>query len=407
MGRLDNGQIVMLPRTVPEDRVLVRRLALHKGTVWGTSLEVMTPSPHRVIPPCPHADRCGGCDFMHIEESRQGFYKSHILEQALRRTAGDPPRPPTEPIVKGEASLGYRSRLRLHVSESGMLGFREGASHRHVPVSQCAVADERINSVLREVGRAGWPDRKSLMEIDQVEIRVSDSSPTILLRLWPRPRPQKMPRALTIAASLGVLGKVVVQSSIEDATVSQRYPLSPGAELWAPASAFTQVNPVVNRMLIKAIVSGAEQRQLGSFVDAYAGAGNFTLPLLAAGLSGIAIDSEPSGIEAAKKSAHNSLLTAGEFLVGDAGQMLNRMVQQRHTTNLVVLDPPRQGARNVLPEVLRLRPRTIALVACDPVTLARDLGTLVSAGGRIEQLIPFDMFPHTHHVESLAWVGFS
>jgi 23S rRNA (uracil1939-C5)-methyltransferase len=269
------------------------------------------------------------------------------------------------------------------------------------------VADERINSVLCQVGKVDWPDRKSLMDLEQVELRVSDSSPTILLRLWPRSRLPKKPRALSVPASLSVLGEVVIQSSLQDATVTQRYPLSPGAELWAPASAFTQVNPAVNRMLIKAIVCGAEQRHLGSFVDAYAGAGNFTLPLLAAGLSGIAIDSEPSGIEAAKKSAHSGLLTAGEFLVGDAGQMLKRLVQQRHTTDMVVLDPPRQGARMVLPEVLRLRPRTVVLVACDPVTLARDLGTLVSAGGRIEQLVPFDMFPHTHHVETLAWVGFS
>ena len=112
-------------------------------------------------------------------------------------------------------------------------------------------------------------------------------------------------------------------------------------------------------------------------------------------------------LAAARHAARSQLLTAGEFVVDDAERALRRLQSGSEPVDLVVLDPPRRGAGDVLAAVLALRPETVVMIACDPVTLARDLRSLGSAGGRITRLVAFDMFPQTHHVETLAELRFS
>jgi 23S rRNA (uracil1939-C5)-methyltransferase len=155
---------------------------------------------------------------------------------------------------------------------------------------------------------------------------------------------------------------------------------------------------------VQAIVEAAVVRNLHSFVDAYAGAGNFTLPLLAAGLTGESIDCAPAGILAARSVARDRGLPFDGFQVGDAKTVLESFVRNRRTFDFVLLDPPRSGAKDVLSQVLQLRPQLTALIACDPVSLARDLRILIDAGGNVENVVAYDLFPQTHHLETLALV---
>ncbi len=172
-----------------------------------------------------------------------------------------------------------------------------------------------------------------------------------------------------------------------------------------PASAFTQVNWAVNLELVDAVVRGARERGCRRFLDLYAGAGNFSLPLLAAGIQGTAIEHTVEAIQSAERTARARGLAGGTFLAGDVGLRLRRLAQARERFDLILLDPPRSGARDVLPWVIELRPANIAICACDPVTLARDLKTLARAGWRLDDVVGFDMFPRTHHVEALAWMS--
>lgn len=152
------------------------------------------------------------------------------------------------------------------------------------------------------------------------------------------------------------------------------------------------------------MVRAATLRNLNSFVDAYAGAGNFTLPLLAAGLTGQSIDCIAAGILAARSVARDRGLPFDGFQVGDAKALLKSFVHSGRQFDLVSLDPPRGGSKDVLELALQLRPQIAVLIACDPVTLARDLKYLVAAGGIIEDFTVYDMFPQTHHMETLAIV---
>ena len=198
--------------------------------------------------------------------------------------------------------------------------------------------------------------------------------------------------------------RVVVVGQPDEASVVQRCSLPGGVELRVPASAFTQVNQHVNQELVKAVLQFAARHGVASFVDAYAGAGNFTLPLLAHGLTGEALDNHAAGIYCARGLARDQGFSHHGFQVGDAGMLMESFAATKRRFDLILLDPPREGAKNALHAALRLRPQLVILIACDPVALARDLKWLVAAGGRVESLTIFDMFPQTHHFETMATV---
>ncbi len=170
-----------------------------------------------------------------------------------------------------------------------------------------------------------------------------------------------------------------------------------------PGGGFNQVNWAVNQLLVQALLDGAQRASALSFCDLYCGAGNFSLPLLARGLVGLGIESSRSAIAAAKRAAKEQALPSARFIAGDVRVELERLARTDRF-DLVVLDPPRSGARDVLSELIRRGPRHIAYCACDPVTLARDLRSLCDAGYSLEQVMGFDMFPQTHHFETLAWL---
>jgi 23S rRNA (uracil1939-C5)-methyltransferase len=171
-----------------------------------------------------------------------------------------------------------------------------------------------------------------------------------------------------------------------------------------PSGAFTQVNWRVNLELVSRVVAGARARAARSFLDLYAGVGNFAIPLASAGLSGVAIEKNRSAARALSEAARAQKL-ACEAVAGEVGSSLARLVKKGQRFELVVLDPPRAGAKDAVRGVLSLAPQTIAYVACDPVTLARDVRALRSGGFELVEVTCFDMFPQTHHVETLAWLS--
>ncbi len=163
-----------------------------------------------------------------------------------------------------------------------------------------------------------------------------------------------------------------------------------------------RVNPAVNAILVDALVAGATSRGARRFLDLFCGAGNFALPLGREGLTGVGIESNRSAIAVASKAAAQQGL-AVRFRAASVVEALAEP-SRLQAVDLVVLDPPRAGASDEVAGIVALEPQWIAYVSCDPATLARDLRTLVDGGYRITEVTPFDMFPHTHHVETLVWL---
>lgn len=396
-ARLPDGQVLFVRGAAPGDRIRLTKVEKQRGALCATEFELLEASAARVAPECPVAKTCGGCDVMHVSRSVELEQKSGMLREALGRVGGVAPE--VGPLTTAGDSLGYRSRVRFHVGKGGKLGFFARGTHQLVEVPSCAVADPSINQALILIRRLARRFPEALLGFSDVELRATEQG--VVARFVPRdgikpiaaqPFLRALAKDLRVAASLREAEELI-----------ERRHIASDLELEIPADAFSQINVAVNRELVSAVVEGALARKLTSFCDLFAGVGNFALPLARAGLSGVMIERTPSAVAAAQRAASAQNVTL-KARAADAERALTDLVREGKRFDLVVLDPPREGAPPVVAGISALAPRAVAYVACDPVTLSRDLKPLLAAGMRIVSVRGFDMFPRTHHFETLVWL---
>ncbi|HYQ04955.1 MAG TPA: class I SAM-dependent RNA methyltransferase [Polyangiaceae bacterium] len=399
--RLTNGKGAFAPGALPGERICVETAEDHHAYLQARRWRLLDASPDRVQPSCPVQGTCGGCDLMTLSYPAQVKAKISILRDALIRT-GRFDSLPELGFVAAEQPLAYRSRIRLHVAGDGRLGFFAENTRELVEIPGCQVAQPELDQALLTLRSIASRHRAALASFAEVELRVAPAGPRLALRLVPAAR-----RFEANSPLISELAQVFLVSIGERSPApehDQRFPLPGGVELRVSGAGFTQVNWAVNQRLVQALLDGAEQRAVSTFCDLYCGAGNFSLPLLARGLGGVGIEGSKPAILAAKRAAAEQGLTRARFIAGDVKEMLAKL-PRTESFDLVVLDPPRSGAREVMPELIRRAPRYLAYCACDPVTLARDLRTLCDSGYSLSAVSGFDMFPQTHHFETLAWLS--
>jgi len=396
--RLPDGQALFVRGAAPGDRIRLGGVEKQRGTLWTNDYEVLSPSPDRVLPECPAAAACGGCDMMHLSRKSELLQKSSMLKEALERVGGVALTP--DALTNSEVTSGYRSRVRFHVGRQGKLGFFGRGTHQLVEVPGCLVADPRINQALASIRRLARRFPDALGGFSDVELRATQTD--VIARFVPRDGIKP------IAADpfLRALGKElrVAATEREAQALSERRTLTSDVFVEIPADAFSQINVPVNQQLVAAVVEGARARGLTSFCDLFAGVGNFALPLARLGLTGVMVERTPSAVLAAQRAAAEQGITKLKARTADASRALTDLVREGQRFELVVLDPPREGAPEVVAGIPGLSPRAVAYVACDPVTLSRDLKPLLAAGLVIRSVQAFDMFPRTHHFETLVWL---
>ena len=399
--RLSNGQGAFAPGALPGERIRVEQAEDHKTYLQATRWSVLEPSPDRVEPSCPVQLQCGGCDLMTFGYAAQVGAKAGILREALTRT-GRFEQLPELRFVASPEPLHYRTRIRLHVATGARLGFYAAESRDLVEIPGCLVAHPELDAALRTLRDIARRHARDVAQLSELELRVAPGGPRLSVHLVPAER--SFDPALPLVAALARSFEVSIAERASDPERDQRYPLPGGVQLRVPGGGFNQVNWAVNQLLVQALLDGAERVSALSFCDLYCGAGNFSLPLLARGVVGLGIENSRSAIAAAKRAVKEQALSSARFIAGDVRVELEKL-ERAQRFDLIVLDPPRSGARDVLPEVIRRAPGHIAYCACDPVTLARDLRALCDAGYSLDQVTGFDMFPQTHHFETLVWLS--
>lgn len=395
-AHLPDGQALFVQRAAPGDRIRLGAVEKQRGTLTTSDYELVASSPDRVVPECPVAASCGGCDLMHVARPAELLHKHSLLREALTRVGGVEMEPPP---LSAQASAGYRSRVRFHIGKHGKLGFFGRGSHQLVEVPGCAVADPRINQALALVRRLARRFPEALAGFSDLELRAGEDF--VIARFIPRDGI----KPIAAEPFLRALSKDlrVAASEREAQELCERRSVTPDVFVEIPADAFSQINVAVNQQLIQSLVGGARTRGLRTFCDLFGGVGNFSLPLARLGLRGVMVERTPSAVQAAQRAASEqglALKTRG----ADVARAVTDLVREGQRFELVVLDPPREGAPEVVAQLPALGARAVAYVACDPVTLARDLKQLVSAGLRIVSVEAFDMFPRTHHFETLVWL---
>jgi 23S rRNA (uracil1939-C5)-methyltransferase len=401
LGRLADGRVVILTGAMPGDRVALTEFSETKGLIKARSFRLIVASPLRIEPRCPVAEQCGGCDWMVLDAERQRENKLALLKEALLRTGKLDPSAHAISLFSGRLRDGYRGRVRLQVGDD-RIGFFYRGSHRLIEPEHCAVSSPLVNAALRELRRTARAFPQALSCFSWLELRQSsEGSVSIQLQRNEKPLSASAERWLeTLRAQFIVV--TGLPEAREPATW-QRFQLTDDTYMLASPANFTQVNWEVNRELIGRVSDGAIRRGARSFLDAYAGSGNFALPLLARGLSGLAIESNEIAVLAAREAARQQGLPAS-FMAADVALAVRDLWRQERRFDLVLVDPPRAGVKTGLPELARLASGWLCMCSCNPVTLARDLRSLIDLGYVLEQIEAFDMFPQTHHLETLAWL---
>jgi 23S rRNA (uracil1939-C5)-methyltransferase len=400
---LPDGRSAFVDGALPGDRVRVRAQVDKKSYVEITGFDLDAPSPERVTPPCPVADACGGCNWMALPYQAQLKYKASLVVEALERT-GRQKLPAAPVVVSAGPELGYRLRVRLHVDSDGRVGFFGRHNQRLVEIPGCLVAAPELEAAIERLRTLETGLRRTLgARFAAVDLRAVPGGGGIELELEPR---QGAPQGgAAVEALVNALGEEArIGFGAQRRAGLRRYDLPGGGFLRVPSGGFTQVNWAVNTELVAAVVAEAKRREARSFVELYAGVGNFTVPLALAGLRGVAIELEQVAGAALREALREQGLSAVEVVVGDVAATLTRTGKPYQGVDLVLLDPPRSGAKAAIAPILTLAPKAIAYVACDPVTLARDLRDFVASGYALGSVTCFDMFPQTHHVETLVWL---
>ena len=361
---------------------------------------IVEPSPERVEPPCPVFEICGGCQLQNLVYKAQLREKENILGETVRRIGGSADVHP-EPVFPSPCEYGYRSRVLLsawYSSGRWHVGYFREMSRSHVRIEACPVADaiinkaiSRLSKVLSSIGDPRYPLEKIYLCSDGEKSHI-----TLLPRLKSGP------------ASLGSLVKHLKRHEETEnvsvyGTEEDEFELYiSGSRFVATPSVFTQSNTSVNEALIRTAVEWAGLKGTETVLDLYSGAGNFSIPLAKSSKQVISVEVNKKAVELAKKSAGLNAINNLSFHNVSCEEYLESADALENPVDVVVLDPPREGAKEAVNGILRLAPGKIIYVSCDPATLARDIKSLKDAGYRLERLKPFDMFPQTYHIESIA-----
>lgn len=379
------GRVIFVSDAIPGETVRARITDANKKSFWrAETIEVLEASPHRRDHVWAAADvnndperRPGGAEFGHIDIAHQRELKGRVLSDSLRRFAGLEKDIPVEAAIGDTDGLRYRTRVSLHVDEAGRIGPYAARSHRVIEVDEYPLAAMAIERAAEKL-LANNGDRVDL-------VRAADGRVRVVNRLADE---RKRERHEVITETVN------------------------GREFRVDADGFWQVHRTAAVTLdgaVRELLSGVEIDSDAWHLDLYGGVGLFAATLAELGASKVtSVESDQRATEHAGENLSEWVGARAETarvdrftrrLLTDASQRERERIER----GIVVLDPPRAGAgKTVVQDLIALQPQTLVYVACDPVALARDLGTFGEHGYKPAAMRAFDLFPHSHHMETIA-----
>ncbi len=416
VARID-GKVAFVAGALPGERVRIAFEKSKRHYDHARVAEVLVASPDRVTPECPHFGVCGGCSLQHLRFEAQIRAKEDLLRDKLQRFGALTPASWLPPISAG--ARHYRRSARLGVrnvpAKGGIIiGFRERRSSYITPLRECLVLDERVEKLLPAlvelVSALSCNER-----LPQIETACGDDEVALVFRhLVPLSAADER-HLRDFGAARGV--RIYAQPGGPE-TVTALWPETPKPEaeplvyalpafdvrLAFQPTDFIQVNAEVNQRMVQTAVDLLAAGAQDTVLDLFCGLGNFTLPLARRAARVVGVEADQRLIEAGRENARRNGIVNAEFLRADlyvdadVGHVWSVV-----KPDLVLLDPPRSGAIEVLKQLPAQPPARIVYVSCNPATLARDAEYLVNARGyRLRSAGVLDMFPHTSHVESIA-----
>ena len=331
-----------------------------------------SPNPHRITPQCEYFLSCTGCQWQHVTYDRQlELKRDRVVSELCKYPAvADAPVMPTLP---SPLQLGYRNHARFTIARwpenRGQVGYVNAVTRRFVRVDRCLLMDEQVNGIL---GRM----QERMGGMSQVSVRVGVNTGSSLVQ-------PKLPPQLAAEIPSG-------QTHYEEAVSGHKFRVA--------SPSFFQVNTAQLERMADTVSDMLGLDGSGTLLDAYSGVGVFAILLAPHVAKVIAVEESPSSVADARVNADG--IPNIEFVQGKSEEVMPELAG---TVDYVILDPPRTGCMpEALEAVVRMRPRKVAMVSCEPSALARDVARLAANGFKLVRVQPVDMFPQTRHVEALA-----
>lgn len=412
------GKKLFVRHCLPGETVAAEITEEKKRICFGHAVQVLSPVRGRTTPPCPYYGRCGGCNLQHGDYPTQLLLKEAILDDLLARSPlgkviGQSGR--VSPIIGAQHPFGYRQRIRMRIDDQGNPGFSHFRSNRIIAVDHCLLAAPPLNNCLAEL-RDDKYFRSLASVTEEIELLLDGLSNKVTLRLLlKRPvRPADRLNARELTANVAALDRVFFHGrgftqegphgsgdSESNLLGFQTDGTDPLTLCWE-IGGFSQVNLNQNLKMIELVRSLVKPTSAERILDLYCGMGNFSIPLAEQAKGVIGIEGQGSAIRSARRNAQSNGLINCSFQKNEVLSACRDLVAGKASFDTVICDPPRQGLGHLAHLAGDLVRKRLVYISCDPATLVRDLMILVECGLSIKTLHPVDMFPQTHHIETVV-----
>lgn len=392
------GKALFISGLLPQEQANVVVVEDKKQYARAQVKRRLSDSPQRQAPRCPHFGICGGCQQQHASIELQQQSKRAALARLMKREVDD---------IIAASPWGYRRRARLSLnyqpkSQQLQMGFRKANASEIVDVVQCPVLVPTLGALLPAV-RECLSELKSVRQLGHVELVQADNGPLMVLRhtaALPAADKEKLER---FSQSHGLSLYLAPQSEIlEHIRGEAPWYTSDGLRLVFSPRDFIQVNDGVNQLMVRTALEWLDIQPQDRVLDLFCGMGNFTLPLSKRAAQVVGVEGVPALVAKGQENAALNGLHNVTFFHENLEEDVTRQAWAKHGFDKVLLDPARAGAAGVMLHIIKLAPRRVVYVSCNPATLARDSDVLLQAGYTIQRLAMLDMFPHTGHLESMV-----
>ncbi|MDD9895000.1 MAG: 23S rRNA (uracil(1939)-C(5))-methyltransferase RlmD [Gammaproteobacteria bacterium] len=384
--------------------------------------EILSASAERVSPPCEYTGICGGCSLQHWAADKQLDFKQSVLCEYLQHAANlQPGKYTLLPQIKAQTTH-YRRKARLAVrkvvKKGGVLvGFREKYSSFITDMHDCQVLVKEVAALILPL-REFLTNLNASSEIPQIEVAAGEVDcennsglkvARVIRHLVPLSAAdltalREFANAHEIDIYLQAGGLDSVCKLDQSAGPERLHYFLPGFDLqlaFHPTD-FTQVNGEINRLIVSRAVAMLELEQTDTVLDLFCGLGNFTLPIARHCGRVVGIEGSDAMVARGNENAKLNNIVNAEFYAADLSAAIDSKCWYQQAYSKVLLDPPRSGAIEIIPQIAKLGARKIIYISCNPATLARDAAELIRQGYKLNSAGVMDMFPHTTHVESMA-----
>lgn len=424
-----DGYTLFVPFAVKGDVCRLRVLKTGKHFGYAKIEEILSPSEIRVTPPCSVFGKCGGCALMHMQYKAQLLWKEERVRDALCRIGGQK-EIRVFPVAHDDVMTGYRNKIQIPVAEGAdgqpVAGFFALNSHKVVPAEKCLLQSEKCRNILdgvllwmRKHNIPAYNEQKHTGLVRHIYVREGIAGQRMVSIVT---RTKALPHAEELIEAMKAFGVTTLLQNINGAKTNVilgtetrilygegflKAAIGPFVYKVSHHS-FFQVNAPVAAMLYQKGLELLGDIADKTVFDLYCGIGSISLFLAQKARRVIGVEIVPEAVEDAKENAKNNGITNASFYAGDAGAVVKELKGQGISADIAVVDPPRKGCDpKLLETLLSMQPEKILYVSCNPATLARDIKILADAGYSTDAAYPFDLFPHTCHVESVALLTLS